>query len=351
MGNITIPGNRSRLSAIEELLSARLPTGWTVRSTRGRSGAEGDAALEIRAPGCRPAVVPADIRSRVEPKDVAVLAAELGSTVDRPVLVVAPFLSPRTRELLRRANFAFADPTGNLRLSLAGPVLFVETHGADENPAPAVRDRRSLKGAKAGRLVRALCDFRPPLGVRELATRADVDAGYASRVVGLLSREALVAREPRGPIRTVDWPALLRRWSTEYSPFRRDRVSWFLAARGLNAVIERLRTVRLPYAVSGAWAAAQSAPVAPPRLVLCYTESPQEFAKALDIRPTDSGANVALALPFDRVVFERTAEKKGVTVAAVSQVAADLLTSPGRGPNEAEALIDWMSENEDVWRR
>ena len=39
-----------------------------------------------------------------------------------------------------------------------------------------------------------------------------------------------------------------------------------------------------------------------------------------------------------------------VKVAALGQVAADLLTSPGRGPDEAEALIDWMQQNEGAWR-
>jgi hypothetical protein len=61
--------------------------------------------------------------------------------------------------------------------------------------------------------------------------------------------------------------------------------------------------------------------------------------------------NVVLARPFDDVVSERTAARDGVSVAALSQVVADLLTSPGRGPNEAEALMTWMTEHEDVWRR
>ena len=29
---------------------------------------------------------------------------------------------------------------------------------------------------------------------------------------------------------------------------------------------------------------------------------------------------------------------------------ADLLTSPGRGPAEAEALMSWMERNQDAWR-
>lgn len=40
-----------------------------------------------------------------------------------------------------------------------------------------------------------------------------------------------------------------------------------------------------------------------------------------------------------------------IVVAAPSQVAADLLTSPGRGPQEGEALIERMKGAEDDWRR
>ena len=123
----------------------------------------------------------------------------------------------------------------------------------------------------------------------------------------------------------------------------------FLAARGIPAVIERLKPAKMRYAVTGSWAAAQVAPVAPPRLLLVYAERSADAEQALDIRPADAGANVAILTPFDDVVFERTSTKNGVVIAALSQVVADLLTSPGRGPNEAEALMQWMQENEDAW--
>ncbi len=228
--------------------------------------------------------------------------------------------------------------------------MFIDTTGAIQNPEPAARERKSLKGAKAGRLVRALCDYRPPIGLRELAKRAGVDAGYTSRIIDFLNREALVTRTQRGPITDVDWQALLRRWSEEYSPFQRPRATWYLAARGLAQLNEKLKAVRTRYAVSGSWAAAQFAPVAPPRLLLCYTDSAAAIARDLELRLSDTGANVALLTPFDPVVFERTSQKKGITIAALSQVAVDLLTSPGRGPNEGEALMEWMRDNQHVWR-
>ena len=57
-----------------------------------------------------------------------------------------------------------------------------------------------------------------------------------------------------------------------------------------------------------------------------------------------------LAVPFDPVVYDRTAKKEGITVVAPSQIAVDLLGMPGRGPNEAEALIEWMRDIEYAGR-
>lgn len=353
MGNTTYTDN-TLIADVVEALANRLPEGWRLTTGRptGRSNAapEVDAVLKFRRPESSTGSVLVEARTRLEPRDVDYLAATLRPTSDEPVLIVARFLSPRTQQRLRDSGFAYADLTGNVRLSLSEPGLFIETSGASRNPEPDVRDRKSLKGAKAGRLVRALCDFRPPVGLRELAKRAGVDPGYASRVVAFLTREALVARTARGPITSVDWSALLRRWSEDYTPFDRRRVAMYFAARGISPVTEMLKNVSVRFAVSGSWASAQFAPVAPPRLLLIFVETPTTLADALDLRLTDSTANVALARPFDPVVYERTVEKKGITVAAPSQVVADLLTSPGRGPNEAKAFIEWMQGNEDAWR-
>ena len=351
VGNIDIMGNRL-ITAITKRLAAKLPPGWRLYPSAPRRGARSgaDSTLRVRGPDSSSASVLVQAKQRLEPKDVDYLAVDLRSGGDLPALVIAPFLSPRTRQRLEEAGFNYADSTGNVRLSLSKPALYIEGRGADKNPEPSVRERRSLKGPKAGRLVRALCDFGPPLGIRELAKRAGVDPGYASRIVDYLDREALVVRKARGPVSEIDWPGLLRRWSQEYSPFQRGRAKWFLAARGLTPLATRLRTLSARYAVSGSWAATQLAPVAPPRRFVCYADGISNLAQSLDLRPADAGSSVALVVPFDTVVFERTPMRDGITLAAPSQVAVDLLTSPGRGPNEAEALIDWMRENEDAWR-
>lgn len=107
---------------------------------------------------------------------------------------------------------------------------------------------------------------------------------------------------PRGPITTVDWRALLNRWSQEYSPFRRQGAMMYLAVRGIPAVTGRLKQLKTRYSVTGSWAAAEVAPVAPPRLLAVYVDRPRDVEQALDLRPAEAGANVALFTPSDEVV-------------------------------------------------
>ncbi len=351
VGNMAYPGNILQKAA--KALEGRLPPGWRLerlsRPTPAGQGIVADALVTLAGPANQAASIVVEAKTRLEPQNVEGLARRLADS-SMPVMIVAPYLSPRTRERLAASGLNFADPTGNIRLVLSRPALFIDARGADENPTPSPRERRSLKGPKAGRIVRTLCDFRPPIGLRDLAKRASVDAGYASRVVQYLIRDALVTRSGRGPITSVDWAALLRRWSEEYSPMKAGRAAWFLAPRGLQTVVDALKKLRGGYSVSGSWAANLLAPVAPARLLLCYADDVSALAKRLDLRQVDAGMNVVLAQPFDPVVAERTSKRDGLIVAAPSQIVADLLTSPGRGPNEAEALIEWMRHNEDAWR-
>jgi hypothetical protein len=81
-----------------------------------------------------------------------------------------------------------------------------------------------------------------------------------------------------------------------------------------------------------------------------YVESLDRAAEEWNLRPADAGGNVVLVLPADNWVFTGIEEMKAINYAAPSQVAADLLTSPGRGPAEAEELLRWMAANEEKWR-
>lgn len=334
-------------------LSQRLPPGWTVTSTRDPS-LFGDAIIEVRSPDNKTAQVAVEAKRRIDPRDTARLVETFGGSLppNRPGLIVAPYVSDRSRQLLLDAGLNYLDGTGNARLVLERPGLFIETQGADKSPTPdEARSLRSLRGRGAGRAVRALCEFRPPFGIRELATRSNTPAPTLSRVVELLEREALVTREDaRGPVTEVDWRGTIRRWAKDYAFSKSNPSGTYLAARGLPALIAKLAEYDDVYAVTAAFAAARRAPVAPPRLLALYVPDRAAAAEALELRPAERGANVLLAEPFDPIALERTWRDEDVTYAAPPQVVADLLTSPGRSSEEAEALLQWMEDNEGAWR-
>jgi hypothetical protein len=326
-----------------ESLVSRLPPSWRV--------ATGSSAtpLSLRAPDGSVARLTLVRRSSLSPRDVLALNfAAKGSLAG--TVVTAPFLSRRTREMLREVGANYADATGNVRLVVEKPGLFVVTEGAQKDPGREKRPLVSLRGPAAGRVVRALCDVRPPYGVRRLAQIAETPPASVSRVVTLLEREALIERGSAGEIVTVDWEKLLRRWTQDYQVLSSNGSATFLDPRGVKAFLAKVRQAKRPAAVTGSLAANLRAPVAPARVAMVYVEEPTIAARGFQLQPAEAGANVMLLRPFDPVVFTRTWKEKGVAYAALSQVAADLLTSPGRGPSEGEELIAWMKKNPDAWQ-
>jgi hypothetical protein len=331
------------MATLERLLASRLPPGWSARAAdRGRR-------LVLRGPDGSSGEVAVVSKARLAPREAAELAPGLRDS--GPALIAVPFLSPRTREVLARAGLSFLDETGNARIAIGRPALFIETAGAERDPdAAPSRPIRSLKGRAAGRVVRALCDFTPPYGVRALAERSATALGSVARVAAFLDGEALLKRDGAGRVVSVAWEDLLRRWAQDYDVMRSNTTSAWLAPRGLDALCERLRKVRGPWCFTASMAGSRRAAVAPPRLAVLYAGEAEALAGRLDLRRAETGANVVLARPYDVVVFDRTWEEDGLRFAALSQVAADLLTSPGRGPAEADELLRWMAKHESRWR-
>ncbi|CAA9422433.1 MAG: hypothetical protein AVDCRST_MAG22-2675 [uncultured Rubrobacteraceae bacterium] len=357
MRNVTDSDNRLISRAIDDL-RLRLPATWRteVKFEPARSHRVFDALLKLCAPDGTCGAFILEAKNRVEPRNVQMIADQLKKYGQLPnqeaavPVIVAPFLSLRTRERLEELGIGYVDLTGNVRVAADCPALFVQTTGAEHDPRREERPARTLKGAKAGRMVRVLCDFVLPSGVRELAGRAEIDPGYASRVFALLEKEDLICRKRRGPVTDVDWRALIHRWTEDYSMFGSNRTATYLEPRGLSSLLGRLRDLDLRYAATGSLGSATVAPVAPARLAILFVDDADNAAGLLGLRPAEAGANVILAEPYDPVVYERRREHQGVSYVALSQNAADLLTSPGRGPSEAEELMDWMEENEDAWR-
>ena len=320
-----------------------------------------DAIWEIRDPGGVSSDVIVEAKaSPVEPRLVDSVVSQL-KALSNPaserggappaLMLVSSYLSPLTRERLAEAGISYADSTGNTRFSVNRPAVFIETQGADKNPFREDRPLRSLRGGRAARVTRGLLDYRPPFGTRELAAEIASSPAMVSRVSNLLEPDEIVSREsPRGRIVSVDWEALARRWAEDYDFASSNTLTTWLEPRGTGALFGRLREATFQYTVTGSFSAYRFAPVAEPRLATLYVNDPETEAESLGLRPAETGGNVLLVAPFDPVVFERADYDDGIAYARVTQTLLDLMTGPGRGPAEAEALLEWMRDKEDRWR-
>jgi hypothetical protein len=338
---------------VRDTLKSSLARGWSVEIDRRSHRA--DARLRLSAPDGRSATLIIEAKAVVDARDVPAIRDRLRLD-DDPVaaagLVVARYLSPRAREALTDAGLSYVDATGNVRIAVAEPAVFVLTRGANSDPwRSPERPTNSLRGRPAARVVRALVDLRPPWKVRALAQAAGASLGSTARTLDFLTREALVERDASGAIVDVDWSALLERWAADYELMRRRRAVRLLAPRGLDAIEDALRASDGQYAISGSMAAARWAPYAEARLALIYTPDLEQLQSRLGLREPPSRPNVILIEPDDDYVFDRIVKRDGLRLAAPSQVAVDLLAGPGRNPEEGRALIAWMTDHEGEWRQ
>ena len=341
---------------VERFLAERIPAGWSLqaRRTEALGRYRVDLLAEITSPAGESAVLAVEIKRTLEPRDVF-RAVELISMITAGALpravpvVAAAYLSPRARALLRDRGVGYVDTTGNVRIEISMPGLFISTDGVDRDPWPRDHKLRSLRGRGAARAMRAIIDTPPPYGVRELAQSTGASAPTLSRVLDLLEREAIVTRA-RGAVSTVDWQGAIRRWAEDYDQTDSNTPTTVLEPRGLPAFEKKLRATKFAYAATGALAAQRFDPIAPARLAAIYVTDAIQAIDRLDLRATEAGANVMLLEPLDPVVFDRTVERDGLRCVVPSQLTVDLLTGPGREPSQGEQMLQWMEKNENVWR-
>lgn len=347
------------LRAAVSVVRACLPPTWTLETLEPGRQRDLDAEFRIRAPDGSELIALVEAKRLLNTRDVPVVLERLRQAAPATgkdavtLVIVARYLAPATRERIVESGAGYVDATGNVYLASDRPALLLRNSGADSDPwrGPG-RPRGTLKGPPAARVVRALIDFAPPYSVAELAERAGASTGAAYRVVDFLEEQRFVERVERGRIAKVQWRAVLERWSGDYGFAESNTVATFLEPRGLSALKDRLRgEPELEYAITGSMAAEDAAPYAPTRLAMVYVRDLGAAANVLGLRATTTGANVALAAGEYDVTFERSRLVDGLRCAALSQVAVDLLSGPGRNPSEAVALLDWMDRNEPAWRR
>ncbi len=357
MPNDRLPSERLIARRVEQLLAERLPSGWSLRAEYAVLARDVriDVVANIASPSGGRAALAVEVKRTIEPRDVGRVADQIALLASHVVrgavpVVAASYLSPRSRQLLERLEVGYIDTTGNVRIEVPEPGLFISTSGAERDPWPQNDELQSLRGRGAARAVRAIIDSAPPFGVRELAVATGTSAATISRVLELMERDDVVVRERRGPVLKVDWQAAIRRWSQDYDQTNSNAATTYLEPRGISALEKALAKSEFRYAATGAFAAQHFDPIAPARVAALYVDDAYRAADVLALHEAEAGANVVLLEPFDPVVFDRCVTRDGLRCAAPSQLAVDLLTGPGREPPQGEELLRWMRSNEDAWR-
>jgi hypothetical protein len=351
-------------------LKASLPQTWellTSREPRSSGRQVADTILNLRLSGgitpriyveAYPAFAPRDV-SRVLGGRTDVLRELSGTS---PVMVMAPWLSERSRDLLTKAGINYLDLTGNVRLEISGPPGLLIEKVAQPQAGKSRRSDVILRGPKASRLIRVLADVAPPYSVLQLATSAEITPGYVSKILESLERQALIDRGPRGVVTNVDWSALLHFRATTYSVFETNQATFFIAPEGPAYAREKLgdlvigkKIPRDSLTLTGSFAAQDFVRVAAPNLLALYMQNdPSELVSTLSLLPADQGANTVLLRPYDESVLKLARSKDSnwgnIKKVACAQLALDCLTGTGRMPAEGAALLEWMAKNEESWR-
>lgn len=366
---ITSPGwppaapasERQVLEQCIEQICRCLPPRWTVSDDDGRAS---DARVTLRSPDGDGLTLVFEARRSVDGRDVPLLAGKFEApnhrSSDTIPVVAARYLPSTVRDRLRAAGLSYVDATGNIWLVGARPGLFILTTGADSDPwrGPG-RPRGTLKGEPAAKVVRTLLDLPGPWTARQLIEGSRASVGATYRVLEYLDREGLIDRSDPSAITVPSWRALLEAWARDYSFFRAGAVSTYLAPRGLPWLLGRIGAGSgVEYAITGSLAVPTNARYAPSRAAMIYVDNAAAAQQTWDLRPTQSGQNVLLCeAPGSAALLRAKLTEdpdldpdRPLALARPAQVAVDLMGAPGRGPEEAVALLEWMERNEPAWR-
>ena len=307
-----------------------------------------------------------EVKRSFEVRDLSQIVRQLEETISRintslEPMIVARYISKSAQEWLRTNRISYADTTGNFMLTSPSTSTFlISDSGAKADPwrGPG-RPRNTLKGDSAAQVVRATLESRPPFSIPQMMALAETSSGVTYRVIDFLERENLLSTEERKIngkskriVTNVDWRKILLAWSEDYSYQRDNSVQNYIEPRGIDEMLRKLKGIDPEeYVITGSVAANRLAPYAESKQINLYAKYPADIAKALELRPVQSGANVQIASTKFDVVFARSTKINGLNFASPSQISVDLLSGSGRNPVEGEALMDWMDENKNEWQR
>lgn len=265
-------------------------------------------------------------------------------------LVIAPYLSPTSRELCHKNDIAYLDLEGNARIQFGGIYI---NHQVPGKPASEKRELQSIFSPKSAQVLKLMLNDRHRAWrVAELAAEGHVSLGHVSNV-----RQKLLAREwavidDEGLILSRP-ESLLDEWKASYKPPPGKILEFYTPLHG-NMLETRLKMLlghdeKSGYAVLASFSAAQwLAPYGRTGVHYFYADKKgiQKLKEDLNLSAVTKGANVQITIPDHPGVFLDSIEPaSGICTTGIVQTYLDLFSQGERGQESAEHLrkmrMDW----------
>jgi hypothetical protein len=267
--------------------------------------------------------------------------AEMGRS--STAVLIAPFLSPTSRDLCTQNGVSFLDFEGNARIVFG--TVFIE-RVCSNKPESERREFKSLFSPKSAQVLRILLrDPKHVWKVVDLAEAAKVSLGHVSNVrTALLDRE-WAAIMPEGLQLTAPNP-LLDAWKSSYAPTVEQELHFYTVLHGgsfESSVREMFKSMpqQAEVALSSYSAAHWIAPFARTGTQYLYAEPKvlEHIESKLRLTSSLKGDNVVVSLPRDKGVFLDVYEPvTKIRCTSPVQTYLDLSVSGERGAEAAEYL-------------
>ena len=317
--------------------------GGNVRLIRKEPSPRGpDVLIEAEVRG-QPITLIAEAKAQGEPRYIRAAADQLRDYLTRfpgaYPMVVSPFISAQSADLLKSKGVGYFDLAGNAMIDF-GP-LYIRVAGKPARHR-VQKTAKSLFAAKSSRILRVLlADPAKSWYVQDLSTEAGVSMGLTSRVKRRLSDFELVAQAKRG-VKLANPGELLNQWAKAYRYDKNDILRYY-SPQPLPEIESRVsefaQSRGVAYALTMFSGAARIFPFVRFNFAAFYLSgSPLELEPALQMKPTSSGANVWVFRPFDEGVYYGLQNRDGISVVSNIQLYLDLINFPGRGEEQANAI-------------
>lgn len=262
-------------------------------------------------------------------------------------LLVVPKLTAHLLGLCRERHVSAIDLNGRAYLRAQG--FLIDRRALPGRDFRFEAEPRNIFAGKSVRIVRSLlAQPERTWEQRELVQRTRASSGLVSRIVTHLLRQGLLEKVSARKFRVRDWRTLLDAWAEADKFPRRVTTTRYATVSGHPVELaQQLKSLLAAHAQSvlfTQWIAGWlRRPYTEPVIVSAYVaQFPEEsWLTELGLRPVSEGGRLWLHVPDDEGIFFEVQTVRDLPLATDAQIYLDLLNTPLRGPEQAQALREW----------